>query len=184
MYMYALGRLFDLGTGTVPVDLDTANNTTGKRCSLQSAAGITFVVQTAAGPTTDIVLDVQQHTAYVNGTTADLDSTAVTGSVGITEWWIKSEAVLDNDEAWVRTTQAEASEITITGATWGDKQKIIVVEVSATQLADGYSHISLDITSSLGATLPMSTLYVLHDLAVQRKPTALPNLLRPGAANA
>ena len=182
--MQGLGRLFDVGTGWAPVDIDTANAATGKRVSLQNASGITFLVSCGAGAADNLVLDVQQHTAYTGGTTADLDSTGVADSVGITEWYIKSETLLDNDESWSRQTQAEASEVTVTGATWGAMQKIIAIHVSATQLAAGYTHVSLDATCVTAAPHLTECLYILHDLKVQRTPANLGNLLNPGAANA
>lgn len=182
--MEALGRLFDIGTGWVPVDLDTANGATGKRISLVGARAITFVVNLAVGATDDVVLDVQQHTAYTSGTSNDLDSAAVTDSTGVDHWYIKSEATLDNDEAWVKVTQAAASEVTLVGATYGDKQNIVVIEVDARQLGAGYTHVSLNCATTTGAAHLGSCTYFVHELRYQRKPTSLPNLLRPGVANA
>lgn len=182
--MEALGRLFDIGTGWVPVDLDTANGATGKRIALSGARAITFVVFLAVGATDDVVLDVQQHTAYTGGTSNDLDSAAVTDSTGVDHYYIKSEATLDNDEAWVRVAQSAASEITLTGATYGDKQNIVVVEVDARQLGDTYTHVSLNASTTTAAAHLGACLYFVHELRYQRKPTRLQNLLRPGVANA
>lgn len=182
--MEALGRLFDIGTGWVPVDLDTANGATGKRIALSGADAITFVVFLAVGATDDVVLDLQQHTAYTSGTSADLDAAAVSDSVGVDHYYIKSEAVLDNDEAWARVTQSEASEITLTGATYGDKQNIVVIEVAAAQLGEGYTHVSLNAASTTSTAHLGACLYFVHELRNQRKPSKLPNLLRPTAANA
>lgn len=182
--MEALGRLFDIGTGWVPVDLDTANGATGKRIALSGARAITFVVYLAVGATDDVVLDVQQHTAYTSGTSNDLDSAAVTDSTGVDHFYIKSEATLDNDEAWTKVTQAAASEITLTGATYGDKQNIVVIEVDARQLGDTYTHVSLNASTTTGTAHLGACLYFVHELRYQRKPSRLQNLLRPGVANA
>lgn len=182
--MEALGRLIDIGTGWVPVDLNTADGATGKRIAMSGADGITFVVFLAVGATDDVVLDVQQHTAYTSGTSNDLDATAVASSVGVDHFYIKSEAVLDNDEAWVRVDQTAASEITLTGATYGDKQCIVVIEVAASQLGTDYTHVSLVATSSTSTAHLGACLYLLHELRYQRKPANLRNLLRPSAANA
>lgn len=182
--MEALGRLFDIGTGWVPVDLDTANGATGKRISMSGHDAITFVVFLAVGATDDVVLDVQQHTAYTSGTSADLDAAAVSTSYGIDHYYIKSEAVLDNDEAWAKVTQSEASEITLTGATYGDKQNIVAIEVRASQLGDGYTHVSLNAATTTAAAHLGACLYFPHELRYQRKPTGLRNLLRPSASNA
>lgn len=182
--MEALGRLFDIGTGWVPVDLDTANGATGKRIALSGANAITFVVFLAVGATDDVVLDVQQHTAYTSGTSADLDAAGVTGSTGIDHFYIKSEATLDNDEIWAKVTQTAASEITLTGATYGDKQCIVVIEVDGAMLADGYTHVSLNCATTTSTAHLGACLYFVHEMRYQRKPANLPNLLRPGAANA
>lgn len=182
--MEALGRLFDLGTGWVPVDLDTANGATGKRLALTVGRSVAFVVQLAVGATDDVVLDIQQHTAYTGGTSNDLDAAAVTDSVGVDHFYIKSEAVLDNDEQWTKVTQSAASEITLTGATYGDKQNLIGIEIDARQLGAGYTHVSLNAATTTSTAHLGSCLYVVHGLRYQRKPTSLFNLLRPGVANA
>lgn len=173
--MDALGRLFDIGLGVAPVDWDTADAFTGKRIYVGDCGGVTIVAVAGAGGANTIGFDVQQHTASVSGTSGDLDC--------VTYWYSKQEATLDNDEAWVKTTQSVASEVTYPSAD-GAKQKLIVIEVDSAQLSDGYAWISLDMamtssTSQLGAVL-----YIKHDLKVQRTPANLPNLLNPGAANA
>jgi hypothetical protein len=171
-----LGRLFDIGLGWAPVDIDTANAATGKRLSLAKASGVTFVVVTGAGGAEDLVLDVQQHTAYTGGTSGDLDI--------ITQWYIKAETLLDNDESWVAVSQSVASECTIVGATYGAMQKIAVIEVSAASLSAGYSHVSRTAAITTATSQLCACLYIVHDLAAQRTPPNLGNLLRPGAANA
>lgn len=179
-----LGRLFDIGCAVAPVDIDTANAATGKRISMSGASGITFLVMCGVGGADDFTIDVQQHTAYTGGTTADLDSTGVTTSTGVTEWFLKAETALDNDESWVKITQSEASECTIVGATYGTQQKIAAIHVGADQLGDGYAWVSINLACTTATSQLVSAAYILHDLAVQRVPTNLPNLLRPGAANA
>jgi hypothetical protein len=182
----ALGRLFDIGCGFAPVDLNTAG-ATGKRFSLSGATGITFVfaVAVAGGGTDDNVITFKQHTAYTGGTSNNLAAATVTTSSGITAYWLKAETALDNDEAWVEVTQADGATITLSGATYASQQVIVAVYVSADQLGDGYTHVSADFADpgSGGSRLGVC-LGIVHDLAVQRKPANLPNLLRPGAANA
>lgn len=173
--MEALGRVYDVGIGVVPVDLDTADAFTGKRISLANAGGIDFVIVTGAGGANDIVFDVQQHTASVSGTSADLDV--------VTKWFAKKEATLDNDEAWVETAITAASEVTFPSAD-GTKQKLIVIHVDASQLSEGYTHVSLDMTMTSSTAQLGAVLYILTDLKYQRTPTLLGNLLNPNAANA
>lgn len=182
--MKGLGRLFDIGLGWAPVDIDTANAATGKRLAMSRASAVTFVIATGVGGAEDLTFDVQQHTAYTGGTTADLDSSAVATSTGVTEYWIKAETALDNDESWVRVTQAEASEFTVVGATYGAQQKIVVASIGADQLGDGYTHVSLNAAITTATAQLCTCLYVLHDLRAMRSPELLGNLLNPNAANA
>ncbi|HLF79641.1 MAG TPA: hypothetical protein VJB57_19340 [Dehalococcoidia bacterium] len=173
----ALGRLFDIGAGIIPVDLNTGANT-GKRISMQDCGGITFVLFAGVGTAaSDMQCDLQEHTAYTGGTSADLDI--------ITKYYNKQELALDNDESWVEVSQTAASEITDTGGagTSGEHQQIVVIEVGAEQLSDGYTHLSMNVPQ-IGAAKIGCCLYIKHDLKVQRKPANLPNLLNPGAANA
>jgi hypothetical protein len=182
--MDALGRLFDIGIGWTPVDLDTSNGATGKRISMVGHDGITFVVLLAAGADGAVLtLDVQQHTAYTGGTSNDLDATAVTGSTGITYYYVKGETALDNDEAWTKVTQTAASEIALVAGD-SDTEQLVVIEVDAAQLAPGYTHVSLTAAATLSAARLSACLYFPHELKRQRKPANLQNLLRPNAANA
>jgi len=185
--MEGLGRLFDVGIGVAPVDLDTANAATGKRLAMSVCDAVTILIVAAAGATTDLVVDVRQHTAYTGGTSADLDTVSATipTSNSVDHFYIKSEATLDNDEAWASVSQtADTSEITLTGATYGDKEYIMAIEVNSGMLADGYTHISVDLSATLSAAKLITVLYLPHELYYQRKPTKLRNLLNPSAANA
>lgn len=179
-----LGRALDIGLAFAPVDIDTANGATGKRINMTMHRAVLFVCTLAVGATDDVVFDVQQHTAYTSGTSNDLDAAAVTGSTGITEWWIKSEAALDNDEIWTEVTQTAASEVTLTGATYGDKQNIVVIPIRSSQLADGYTHMSVNVATTTATAHLGAGLYIPTDLRFQRAPAKLGNLLRPGVANA
>jgi hypothetical protein len=167
--MEGLGRLFDLSTGWTPVDAQTAQ--TGKRVSLRNASGCTVVVFKGAGTAgDDHSYDLQQHTASSGGTTADLDI--------VDHYYLKNETTLDGDETWTKVTQSAASEITDAGGagTSAESEQIVVIEVSASQLSDGYSYISLN-SGGEGSNAQLSAcLYILHDLDVQRAPA---NLVAP-----
>jgi len=175
----ALGRCFDIGSVVVPVADLAAGAQTGHRVHLKNAGGVAFVVFMGAvsAGTDTFVPDVQQHTAATGGTSADLDSTGVAGSSGVTRWFHKSEATLDGDEVWVEVTQAEASEVSLTGATYAALQMIVVIEVLASQLADGYEWVSVDMADpGVGGTRAGGILAILFDLDVQRKPANLAQL--------
>lgn len=184
--MEALGRLFDVGIGWAPVDVDTANGATGKRISMAMHDAVTFLVinGAAASGTDDEVYTVQQHTAYTGGTSSNLASATISTSYGIDHYYIKSETLLDNDESWVKVTQAEAATITLAGATYAAVQRILAIEIRASQLGDGYTHVSLNSALTTSASRLATCLYLPHELRYQRKPVNLTNLLRPGAANA
>lgn len=173
----AVGRLFDIGTGWVPVDAQSAQ--TGKRLAMSVGQAVTFVVFKAAGTAgDDHSYTLKQHTAYTGGTTADLDA--------IDEYFVKQETALDNDESWERFTQTADAAITDAGAagTSAEQQQIIAFTVRGSQLTEGYSHVSLD-SGGEGSNAQLSAcLYFVHELRYQRKPTKLRNLLRPSAADA
>lgn len=186
--MRALGRLFDVGLGVAPVDMNSGNGATGKRISMQGCEGmdVLVILGAAASGTDDVTIDVQQHTAYTSGTSNDLDTAAVSTSAGITEYFVKSETLLDNDEAWARVTQSDASEITLAGATYAARECVVGFHVRASQLGTGYTHISVDLTYATNAVRNATVLYLPVGLRYAGRPDRLgiANLLRPGVANA
>jgi hypothetical protein len=162
--MKALGRVFDLANGFVPVDTQTGANT-GKRVNLKNAQGVSFVFFKGAGTGTDVpVFTLQEHTANTGGTSQNL--------AAITAFHSKSATTLAGTEAWSTTTQAAAATLTLTGE--ATKQGIYVIEIAAASLSDTFTHVSLSVadTGAAGAQLGC-LLYVLHDLIVQRKPANL-----------
>lgn len=177
-----LGFLYDVGPAFIPVDIDTANGFTGKRISMMPGRGVTFFFFGGAGGAEDLVFDFQQHTAYTSGTSNDMDS--ANSAIGVDHYWIKAETTLDNDEPWVKVTQAAASEVTVVGATYGAMQKIVAVEIYPGMLADGYTHVSATASITTSTSQLAAGLYVVHGLRYPRRPDRLFNLLRPGAANA
>lgn len=163
MAMEALGRLFDISTGVVPVDLQTAQ--TGKRVNLKNAGGVTIVVFKAAGTAgDDPTFDLQEHNASTGGTSQDLDI--------IDHYYLKQEATLDGDETWTKVTQTAASEVTGNG-TSAEEQAIYVFEVEASELSDGFNYISLNVADTGTNAQLGCVLYFLRDLAVQRTPANL-----------
>jgi len=169
--MKALGRLFDVGSAIQTVADLAGQANTGHRIHLKNATGVAFIfyANAASAGTDTFVLDVQQHTAATGGTSADLDV--------VTEWYIKSETTLDGDETWARVTQTAASEVSMTGATYTGTQVIMVAEVLADQLSDGYEWVSVDMADpGTGGTRVGGALAIVHGLAVQRRPDALAQL--------
>ncbi len=166
--MEALGRLFDISLGYLNIDLNTSG-ATGKRVSLRNSAGCTIVcVVPATGGTEDLTFDVQQATASSGGTSNDMDST--NAATGIDHYYIKAGTTLAGTETWTKVTQAAASEVVVVGATYGASQCLVAIEVSASQLADGFSYISVNSPDPGSTARVVSVLYFLHSLEVQRKP--------------
>lgn len=171
----ALGNLFDIGTGATTQNFN-GSGITGKNISLQNCQGVGVLIQKMAnGTTDDFAIDLQEVNGYA-GTPRDLDI--------ITRYAVKSETALDNDEAWVITTQAAASEITAIAGT-AELEMLVYFEVLADQLSDGYTHIAVNVPD-LGNTDTEygSVTYIPFGLKRQRTPANLTSLLRPGVANA
>lgn len=167
MAQEGIGRLFDISIGAAPVDLSAAA-TTGKRVSLKNAAALTIVVFKAAGTAgDDPTVTLQQHTASSGGTSQNLAT--------IDHYYLKNATTLAGTETWARKTQAAAATIADPGGagTSAESQQILVIEVLGTQLADGYSYVSLNI-ADVGTNAQLGcVLYLLHDLTVGRAPEKL-----------
>lgn len=171
----ALGKIFDFGIGAAP-QLFTGSGITGKNVSLENCGGMgVLIIKNANGTTDDFAIDLQEVNGY-NGTPRDLDI--------ITQYAVKSETALDNDESWVVTTQAAASEITAIAGT-AEVEMMVYFEVLAEQLSDGYTHIALNVPDFGNTDTEYgAVIYIPFDLMNERKPASLPSLLRPGVANA
>lgn len=163
----ALGRLFNISVGAVPADA-VAAAITGNRVHLKDARGVSFVVVASAGSTDILDVDLQEHDASTGGTSQDLDI--------ITKYYYQDETTLDGDETWTEGSQTAASEITNVGS--ASAQQLVVIEVGADQLSDGFEWVSLNVPDlGTNGTKYVAILNVVHDLDVQRKPTNLANLL-------
>ncbi len=171
----ALGKSFDIGTGAI-IQTFNGSGITGKNISLQNCAGVgVLIVKMANGTTDDLAFDLQEVDGYA-GTPRDLEI--------ITQYAVKSETTLDNDEAWVVTTQSAASEVTAIAGT-AEKEMLVYFEVLAGQLSDGYTHIAVNVPDLGNADTEQGcVIYIPFGLKVQRKPANMPSLLRPGTANA
>jgi len=165
---YALGRLFNVSAGAVPTDA-VAGAITGNRIHLKDARACSFIVIASAGSTDRLDLDLQEHNAASGGTTQDLDI--------VTKAYYQTEATLDGDETWTEWSQSAASEVTDIGA--ASEQQLVVVEVRAEQLSDGFEWVSLNVPDlGTNGSKYVAILNVLTGLEVMRKPT---NLAQPQA---
>jgi hypothetical protein len=161
-----LGSDFDVSIGIAPVLLTTGANT-GARQLMQGVEYMTVLYIGGAGDAAEPpVLTLRQHTAVTSGDSADL---AV-----VTEFWTKTEATLDNDEAWVRTGQAAGA--TVTGT--AEMQQIIVFQVRSDAMTAG-PYLSVDVADPGDGLAHLGTLvYLLGGLGRKGIATALPVGLR------
>lgn len=161
--MEALGRSVDVVAGIVPVDL-AGGAATGNRVSLVNADGVTIVYFTDPGTASeDVTITLQEHDAGSGGTSQNL---AI-----IDHYYTKSAASdLDGSETWSEETQTAAATVTDVG----ENSELIVIEVDASSLSDGFTHVSVN-TSDPGATAGKlgAVVYLLRDLSIQRTPSNL-----------
>jgi hypothetical protein len=152
-----LGDSYDLGTGFVPVDMQTAQ--TGKRIWMGGLDAVDIIFIKAAGTAgDDPTLTLQEHNASTGGSSQNL---AV-----IEEYFVKKEATLDNDETWTRVTQSAAATIADPGGagTSAEEQQIVVFTVSKDQLSSGFKYISVNVADT-GTNAQLGTvLYLLRGL--------------------
>lgn len=162
----ALGSLFNVAMAMAPRDLSSGAGT-GLRIDMRYATTCTFVIFAGAGTAgDDLVIDLQEHNASSGGTSQDLDI--------ITEYFRTSETTLDGDEVWVRYTQAAASETTDSTGTTAEEQNLMVVEVRADQLSDGFRWLSVNIPDLGSAgTKYGGAIAILSGLRQQGKPERL-----------
>jgi hypothetical protein len=166
MAVRGLGNLFDIGTAIAPVDLAAGANT-GHRLHLRNYGGVCIVLYFEVGAAAEpVIATVREHDAATSGNSADL---AV-----VTQFFSKSEAVLDGDEAWVRVTQTAAA--TVTDADWDDAlQALVAIEVDAGALSDDYEWISVNIADTGTTTGHLGcALYIPYGLKVMRRSDLLP----------
>lgn len=143
---------------------------TANRICMKNYSAVTFILALDAGngTTDDVAVDLQEHTLYTGGTSADLDI--------ITKYFYRTETTLDGDEAWTAGSQTAASEIAAIAGTQ-ECQNILVVEVTDDQLSDGYTHISLNTPDFGNTDAKYGVCIALCWLKEGREPTVLPYAL-------
>lgn len=160
-----LGDVYDLGTGFVPADMQTAQ--TGKRLAMFGLYSVDVVLIKAAGTAgDDPVLTLKSHTAASGGTSANLPV--------ITEYYVKREATLDNDEVWERFVQTAAATVNDPGqaTTSAEEQQLVVFTVSNEDLPSGHRYISADVADT-GTNAQLGTvLYIMHPMDKKALPTS------------
>ena len=166
--MHGLGHRFNIGSAFAPVDFNTSDAATGHRVHMRDYESIAFVLFKGAGTAgADPVVTVREHTAATGGTSADL--------VVITEFYSKTETVLDGDEVWVRTAQTAAATANM-GLTTAEEEGIHVLQFEAPQLSAGYEWISCNIAATVANAQLVAGLYILSGLKYPRDPALMPQL--------
>jgi hypothetical protein len=167
---YGLGNDYDIALGAAPTDLQTA--VTGLRISMVNVKSVDVVVVKGAGTAADDpTITLRHHTAATSGTSADLAT--------ITEYYVRSEVSLDNDELWAKVTQAAAATIVDPGGagTSAESQQLVVFNVKPTDLPETSNYISVNVGDT-GTNPQLGTvLYIIHKHD-KGDPTDLPLPLR------
>lgn len=161
-----LGKDFDIVPAIVPVNLNTAGNT-GGRVHMRDCAGVAIVIFASIGTAaSDLAIDVQEADAATGGNIQDLDI--------VTKYYIKDALSLTTATTWAEVSQSAASEIADTGGagTSAEHSQVVVVEVDAGQLSDGFEWISVNVPQP-GATKLGCAFYLRHGLKIKRKPQNL-----------
>lgn len=128
-------------TVIAPVDLNTADNT-GERIDMKNLKRCTFIAILAAGNTTSAhSFALKQHTVSTAGTPAALEvSNPYFHKIGAATKFTKVDV----------TTAEDTYDL---HALLGNSASIVVFEVLAEQLTEGYRYVSLDIADAGGAQL-------------------------------
>jgi hypothetical protein len=166
-----LGKDFDIIPAIVPVNLNTGANT-GNRVHMKNYRNCAVVIFASIGTAaSDLAVDLQESNAATGGTKQDLDI--------VTKYYIKDALSLTSATTWAEISQSAASEISDTGGagTSAEHSQVVVIEVDATQMSDGFEWLSIDVPQP-GATKLGCAFYVMTGLQVQRKPQ---NLADPNA---
>ncbi len=136
-----LAEKFIPKTIIAPVDLNTADNT-GLRVDMRNATRCTFIAILAAGTTTAAHLfTLKQHTVTSAGTPADL-------SVDNPYYYKKA-----SETVFTKVVPVAAAAAYDLHTLLSNNVAIVVFEVLASQLTDGYRWVSLDIADTGGAQL-------------------------------
>lgn len=166
--MLGLGNAYDVVSGVVPIDLQTAR--TGDYISLKNAGGVDILIFKGVGTDgDDQTFTLQQATTVAGGSAKDL---AI-----ITQYWEK-EAVTDllSTGVWTRVTQTAATTIA-PGDPTAQYAAMYVVHVEADQLDvdNGFDCINMS-NDGAGSNAQLGCiLYILTDLHVKATPANLPN---------
>lgn len=162
----SLGNKYDLGTAVSPANL-AAGASTGKRLFMPGLYSVDVVVVKGAGTVDeDPVISLQSHAVASAGTPENL---AV-----ITEYFTKSETDLDNDEVWVRNTQAASHQITATA----EDEQVIVFTVRQQDVPSGRPYISVNVADPGDDAQLAAVLYVLHPQDKVASPVDAPAPMR------
>lgn len=164
--MQGLGRLYDFSCSASPVDLTTAG-TTGKRVSLRDCEGVAIVLflGAAASGAEAVVGTIQQHTTASGGTSQTLSGADANIRVSTK---LAAATALVGTETWGAVSNPSAGVVTVAGAN-ATKEAIVVIEIDAVSLSDGFNYVSLNIADPGTVSRLAGVLYVQRDLKVQRK---------------
>ena len=159
----ALGKLFDIVVGVIPVDLQTAVN--GDYVSLRGCNHVTILIVKAVGTDgDDQTFTLQQATSVAGGSVKALET--------IDEYWEK-EALTDltGTGTWTRVTQTAASTIA-PGDPSAQSAAMYLFEIDVDELdvANGFDCIRVNGDGAGGNAQLGTILYILSGLRYPNAP--------------
>lgn len=137
-----------LKSAFLPVDANTAA-ITGARVSLANAQRCAVVVHMGDSTAAVVTLTLRKHTAASAGTSADLSVAH--------PYYHKAGAAT----SFTKVVPGSAAAAYDLAALFADAEGIVVFEVLAEDLGEGYTHFSLDVADSTAAKL-VGGVYVLQ----------------------
>jgi hypothetical protein len=166
------GSVIDLVAGSVPADLCAGGAASGDYLSLKNWQGALVVLFKAAGTAgDDPTITLRQATAVAG--------TAVKDAAIITEYFVKTGALLTGVGTWTRVTQAAAA--TVAGsATSAEEQAMYVFKVEADQLDvdGGFDCIVANVADPGNAgTQYGCVFYIPYGPRYGARPDSLPNAI-------
>lgn len=162
-YARCLGKTWFPVAVAVPTDA-VGGAITGNRVHMKNGRSVAFLVIASAGSTDILDVDLVESDAATGGNSQDLDI--------ITDYWYASETTLDGDEALTKGSQSAASEITNVGA--ASTENLLVIEVGADQLSDGFEWLSLNVPDlGTNGTKYVAIIGLVQELHYQRAPELL-----------
>lgn len=171
-----LGRIIDIIPLVEPIDIDTSQS--GDQFSLRDAGGALLVFITGVGAAgRDLTFTVKKHTDMSDATGTTIDLTGLLHPHFYKKQGSAATVVGDGTWAKVAHTDTDGAAVVLDDAD-GETSSLFAVYISADDLGDGYSALSVSavVAGGSGAKLA-AAMAILTDLRIQRTPANLRSAL-------